>query len=50
MSKTLLVLTIVGIGAGAVAAWNRTDCPGVKTCPLTGQPVCVDKCPVSKSK
>jgi hypothetical protein len=46
--KVLLALAVIGIGAGAVAAYNRSDCPGVKTCPLTGQPVCVDQCPVSK--
>ena len=44
MRKMLLVLTLVGIGAGTVAAVNRSDCPGMKMCPLTGQPVCVDRC------
>lgn len=48
MRKTLLILTLVGIGAGAVAAYNRDDCPGTKVCPLTGQVICVDRCPIQK--
>lgn len=45
--KLLLALTALGIGAGSVVAYQyvgRSDCPGVKTCPLTGQPICVDRC------
>jgi hypothetical protein len=48
MRKTLLILTLIGIGAGAVAAYNRDDCPGQKICPLNGQVICVDRCPVQK--
>lgn len=51
------VLGIVAFGAGgagstrfagdlASADSERPDCPGKIICPLTGQPVCVDKCPV----
>lgn len=48
MRKALLILTLVGIGAGGVAAYNRADCPGTKVCPLTSQVICVDRCPVQK--
>lgn len=48
----LAVLTI----AGAVFAYKttfvsstRADCPGQIICPLTGQPVCIDQCPMSKT-
>jgi hypothetical protein len=34
--------------AGAVAAYNRDDCPGTKVCPVTGQLICVDRCPAQK--
>lgn len=46
--KILLVLTVLGIGAGSVVAYNhanRADCPGKMTCPLTGKIICVDQCP-----
>ncbi len=26
----------------------RTDCPGTVVCPLTGEIVCVDRCPVAR--
>lgn len=48
MKKFLLVLTLVSAGASAVAAISRSDCPGTKICPLTGRPVCVDRCPLNK--
>jgi len=32
----------LGIGA---AAWERADCPGKITCPLTGEVICRDQCP-----
>lgn len=25
---------------------NRPDCPGLIECPLTGEPVCADRCPL----
>ena len=46
--KLLLVLTVLGIGAGSVVAYNyneRSDCPGKITCPLTGVVICIDRCP-----
>lgn len=49
MRKLLVGLTIVGIGLGSAFAYTRAtrraDCPGVMTCPLTGQPICKDRCP-----
>ena len=48
MRKALVILTVVRVGAGGVAAYNRVDCPGTKVCPLTGQVICVDRCPVQK--
>lgn len=48
MRKALLILTLVGLTTGVAAAINRDDCPGIKLCPLTGQPVCVDRCPLQK--
>ena len=38
-----------GIGAYAFAAGaeaNRPECPGTIVCPLTGEIVCKDRCPV----
>lgn len=42
------------IGAGATIGWAGSqsavagnDCPGVITCPITGEPVCADECPAS---
>jgi len=43
LKKALIVLAVVGIGVGSVVGYGytqRSDCPGMKTCPLTAQPVC----------
>ena len=48
MRKALLILTLVGIGAGSVTAFSkvsRSDCPGQVVCPLNGQVICKDRCP-----
>lgn len=53
MLGVVLVVAVVGAGvaasglgsAGRVEA-ERTDCPGIVTCPLTGEPVCRDLCPL----
>ena len=37
------LLAAAAITAGAVA--SRSDCPGTKICPLTGEVVCIDQCP-----
>lgn len=44
-----VVVAGTGIGAYAVAGSGvaaRADCPGVIVCPLTGEPVCGDRCPL----
>ncbi len=47
-----IVLVLAGVGIG-VAAWaattattDRPDCPGKVVCPLTGELVCKDRCPL----
>ena len=52
MKKTKIALLVAvpllaaaAITAAAVA--GRSDCPGTKICPLTGQVVCIDQCPQS---
>ena len=52
MKKPLLVLALVTVSlAGAVfayrAATTRADCPGKVVCPLTGQVICADQCPLA---
>ena len=37
------LLAVAAITAAAVA--GRSDCPGTKICPLTGEVICVDQCP-----
>jgi len=32
--------------AGGPIDPNRPDCPGLIECPLTGEPVCADRCPL----
>ncbi len=41
-------LTLVGLGGlvFARASADRPDCPGKVECPLTGEPVCRDRCPL----
>ena len=44
-----LGLALVGVlAAGGVAATTARsgDCPGTKICPLTGDLICVERCPV----
>lgn len=52
--RTIAITAIALIGAGATIGWAgsqsavaRNDCPGVITCPITGEAVCADKCPAS---
>ncbi|MHC4219854.1 MAG: hypothetical protein ACYSU7_15540 [Planctomycetota bacterium] len=46
----LALLLAVGAGVAAFAASSaspdRPDCPGKIICPLTGEPVCKDRCPL----
>jgi len=56
MTKFLVIASVIGV-LGAGAGWTmigaadtvRQDCPGKITCPLTGEQVCIDRCPVSAS-
>ncbi len=36
----------VAVFATSSASQNRPDCPGKIICPLTGEPVCADRCPL----
>ena len=47
LGLTLAVLA-ASSGYGVSSTENdRPDCPGQITCPLDGQPVCRDRCPVT---
>ena len=54
MRKRILPIAIVlAIGAGvtayaATARSERPDCPGKIVCPVTGDLVCKDRCPLAK--
>ena len=54
LKRILPIAMIVGIGAGvtayaaASARSERPDCPGKIVCPLTGELVCTDRCPLGK--
>lgn len=41
----LLGGTVLALGFSA-AGTQRDDCPGTITCPLTGEDVCKDRCPL----
>ncbi len=56
---TIMAATIVGAAALGTAAGlttkeqggtERLDCPGKIVCPLTGELICVDQCPVGEAK
>ncbi len=53
MRKVLLSLAVVAIGLGGFVAYlygsaetQRSDCPGRIVCPLTGEEICKDQCPL----
>lgn len=50
MTKRLLGLSMAALvltgGVFAFRTLNRPDCPGKIVCPLTGEVICADKCPV----
>ena len=41
----LIGLPLLALCITAAAVASRQDCPGTKFCPLTGEVICVDKCP-----
>lgn len=48
---TVVVLGVIATGVGAYALGGsgqtgRQDCPGTIVCPLTGETVCRDRCPL----
>jgi hypothetical protein len=48
-----LALTLVAAAyplATAVIKTGRIDCPGEVVCPLTGEEVCKDRCPLTTAK
>lgn len=59
MRKTLLTLAVLALigGGGAIAASgtnsdvlkdpSRADCPGLIECPLRGEMICADECPLN---
>lgn len=55
MLVTLTVLVVAGVAVaasvGSVTARDagRPDCPGQVVCPLTGDPVCADRCPLEST-
>ncbi len=58
--KTLIVVAVLALIGGGVAIAastggdetlrdpNRADCPGLIECPLTGELICADECPLLK--
>lgn len=55
MRKRIIPITMllaIGAGVSAYAAANarseRPDCPGKIVCPLTGDLVCKDRCPLGE--
>ncbi len=51
MKRIVPVVVLLALGAGITAfatsdRAERPDCPGKIVCPLTGEPVCKDRCPL----
>ena len=53
MKTTLWIATAALLLAGGVFAYNlasarahRSDCPGKIICPITGEEICRDRCPL----
>ena len=59
MRRTLIALAVLALVGGGVAIAssgtsndvlkdpNRADCPGLIECPLTGEMICADECPLA---
>lgn len=41
-----VIVAVAGTGIWAVAS-ERSDCPGKIMCPITGETICADQCPVT---
>ena len=60
MTRRKMLASVLGLVGGAAAvlgavAWakpttERSDCPGKIVCPLTGELVCKDHCPLGAQK
>lgn len=62
MHKTLITLAVLALIGGGVALAatggnddilkdpNRADCPGLIECPLTGDMICADECPLNNGE
>ena len=46
MAVASVALAASGLVAGNATSSERASCPGKVVCPLTGEPVCIDLCPV----
>ena len=46
MAVASVALAASGLVAGNATPSERASCPGKIVCPLTGEPVCIDRCPV----
>ncbi len=50
MSTELMIcIAAIGLAPGEAGAQDRPDCPGKIICPLTGDLVCTDRCPLGKN-
>lgn len=59
MRKTLIAVAVLAVVGGGVALAasgtseevlkdpSRADCPGMIECPLTGEMICADECPLN---
>lgn len=55
MHKRILIIALLSVVAGGVTAYattaasaERPGCLGKIVCPLTGEPVCTDRCPLGE--
>jgi len=48
LCAALLTLSLVGGVFAYRAVSERADCPGKIICPITGQEICADQCPLDK--
>lgn len=46
-TATMAAAALTGCSStGQMASTERADCPGKIVCPITGELVCIDRCPV----